>query len=118
MHQLLQEVEAEGQWSGPEGAEVLQGEEAEKRRPPPHRRGVRHPLPAHLKIETITIEPPLRACPACGKLPCRIGEEVSEEIDSVPPPDPPPHRPSQVRLPLRRGGGGRRAAAATPDPPK
>jgi len=85
MHQLLQDVEAEGQRPGPESAEVVvEGEEPESRRPPQRRRGVRHPLPAHLEIETITIEPKLSACPACGKLPCRIGEEVSEEIDLVP----------------------------------
>ena len=83
MHQLLQDVEAEGQRPGAESAEVLEGKEAEKR-PLQRRRGVRHPLPAHLKIETVTIEPPLRACPACGKLLCRIGEEVSEEIDLIP----------------------------------
>jgi transposase len=84
MHQLLQDVEAEGQGPGPESAEVFEGEEPENRRPQQRRRGVRHPLPAHLEIATITIEPELRACPACGKLPCRIGEEVSEEIDLVP----------------------------------
>jgi len=84
MHELLQDVEAEGQRPGAESAEVVEGEEPENRRPPQRRRGVRHPLPAHLEIETITIEPELRACPACGKLPCRIGEEVSEEIDLVP----------------------------------
>jgi len=84
MHELLQDVEAEGRRPGAESAEVVEGEEAENRRPPQRRRGVRHPLPAHLKIETVTIEPELRACPACGKLPCRIGEEVSEEIDLVP----------------------------------
>ena len=83
MHQLLQDVEAEGQRPGAESAEVLESKEAEKR-PPQRRRGVRHPLPAHLKIETVTMEPPLRACPACGKLLCRIGEEVSEEIDLIP----------------------------------
>jgi len=50
MHQLLQDVEAEGQRPGAESAEVLESKEAEKR-PPQRRRGVRHPLPAHLKIE-------------------------------------------------------------------
>jgi len=84
MQQLLQDVEGEGQRPDPESAEVVEGEEPENRHPPQRRRGVRHPLPAHLEIETITIEPKLSACPACGKLPCRIGEEVSEEIDLVP----------------------------------
>lgn len=47
-------------------------------------RRVRHPLPAHLETETITIEPELAPCPCCGEMPTRIGEEVSEEIDFIP----------------------------------
>lgn len=48
------------------------------------RRGGRHPLPAHIETETITIEPELVPCPCCGVMPVRIGEEVSEEIDFIP----------------------------------
>ena len=60
---------------------------ARSRRP----RRVRHPLPAHLETETITLEPEgitlepePTACPRCAKVPRRIGEEVTEEIDLVP----------------------------------
>jgi len=45
---------------------------------------VRHPLPVELETETVTIEPDLSPCPCCGKMPGRIGEEVTEEIDIVP----------------------------------
>ena len=48
------------------------------------RRGPRHPLPAHIETETITIEPELVPCLGCGKMPERIGEEVTEEIDFIP----------------------------------
>jgi len=73
----------------PVGVEVLveDGATARPRRP----RRVRHPFPAHLETETITLEPEgitlepePRACPRCAKVPRRIGEEVTEEIDLVP----------------------------------
>ncbi|MBM3791174.1 MAG: IS66 family transposase, partial [Acidobacteria bacterium] len=48
------------------------------------RRSARHPLPVHLETETVTIEPELTPCPCCGKMPVRIGEEVTEEIDLIP----------------------------------
>jgi transposase len=48
------------------------------------RRGGRHPLPSHIETETVTMEPDLVPCPCCGKMPERIGEEVTEEIDFIP----------------------------------
>ena len=56
----------------------------ERRNRAARRRGARHPLPVHLATETVTIEPKLTPCPCCGKMPVRIGEEVTEEIDFVP----------------------------------
>lgn len=50
------------------------------------RRGKRNPLPAHL--ERIEIEHDLKdaekACPACGCERCRIGQEVSEQLEYFP----------------------------------
>lgn len=45
----------------------------------------RHPLPEHLERRTTILEPEgLAPCSRCGRLPGRIGEEVSEELDYVP----------------------------------
>jgi transposase len=73
----------------PDGIEVLVDDAATAR--PRRARRVRHPLPAHLETETITLEPEgitlepnPTACPRCARVPRRIGEEVTEEIDLVP----------------------------------
>ncbi len=84
MNQLIQDMEAEAQQPGPESDEVLVDEDSDKRRKKKQPRRVRHPLPVHLETETITIEPDLTPCRRCGKIPPRIGEEVTEEIDMVP----------------------------------
>ncbi len=81
MNQLLADMEAESQQAAPDSADVLDEEDARKRST---RRKTRHPLPVDLETETVTIEPDLAPCPCCGKMPVRIGEEVSEEIDIVP----------------------------------
>lgn len=45
----------------------------------------RHPLPEHLERRTTILEPEgLAPCSLCGRMPGRIGEEVSEELDYVP----------------------------------
>jgi len=49
-----------------------------------HAPRARHPLPIHLETQTVVLEPELTPCPCCGKMPERIGEEVTEEIDIVP----------------------------------
>lgn len=85
MDQLIEDMEADAQRPNPESDEALTDEEAgKKREPKERRRGVRHPLPANLETETITIEPALSPCACCGEVPHRIGEEVTEEIDFVP----------------------------------
>jgi transposase len=82
---LSQDLEAETKRPDPASDGVLDEEEEKKeKRNRTVRRRVRHPLPAHLETETVTIEPDIKHCPCCGKLPEKIGEEVSEEIDYVP----------------------------------
>lgn len=82
MNQLLADMEAESQQPAPDSADVLEPEESPKESK--RHRKTRHPLPAEMETETITIEPDLAPCPCCGKMPGRIGEEVSEEIDIIP----------------------------------
>jgi transposase len=83
---LNADLEAEAQRTGVASDGVLDEEHEagiKEKRPRPVRR-VRHPLPSHLEIETVTIEPEITPCPGCGKMPERIGEEISEEIDYIP----------------------------------
>jgi transposase len=82
MNQLIADMEADSQQPAPDSDGVLDEEESQK--PSKRRRKTRHPLPVDLETETVTIEPDLIPCPCCGKMPGRIGEEVSEEIDIVP----------------------------------
>jgi transposase len=78
---VLQDMETETQRSVPDSNDVLEEEDPPASKP---RRRMRHPLPAEMETETIRIEPELAACPCCGKMPVRIGEEVTEEIDRIP----------------------------------
>jgi predicted RecB family endonuclease len=41
-----------------------------------HRKPARRPLPDHLPRETQTYEPEQAACPECGGVLCRLGEDV------------------------------------------
>lgn len=51
---------------------------------PGRARRTRHPLPAHLEVQTTVLEPQIKpVCPRCGQVRC-IGEEVTEEIDVIP----------------------------------
>lgn len=85
---LNQDLEAEAQRPEAAGEGVLdedeEGKDEEQKKRPRRRRGRRHPLPTHIETETITLEPELVPCPCCGKMPERIGEEVTEEIDFIP----------------------------------
>jgi len=83
---LNQDLEADTQRQDAASDGVLdEDEEDEKQKKRTgKRRGGRHPLPAHIETETITIEPDLAPCPCCGNLPEPIGEEVTEEIDFIP----------------------------------
>jgi len=84
LKQVIDDMKAEAE-RAPDSDQVLSEEEESpnrKPRKPASRR--RHPMPVHLETETITIEPNPAPCPGCGKMPNRIGEEVTEEIDFIP----------------------------------
>jgi transposase len=83
---LNQDFEAEAQRPDAASDGVLGEDEEDKKNKKcgQRRRGVRHPLPTHIETETITIEPELVPCLCHGRMPERIGEEVTEEIDYIP----------------------------------
>jgi transposase len=82
---VIDDLKAEAERPAPDSDEVLSEEEEppKRKRPTPIPRR-RHPVPAHLETETVTMEPDLSPCACCGKMPHRIGEEVTEEIDFIP----------------------------------
>lgn len=90
LKQLLADAEAEAE--RPEAAsdgvleEETESSEGEKTRKKSRRkrRRNRHSLPTHLETETVILEPELKPCDCCGRMPVRIGEEVSEEMDLIP----------------------------------
>lgn len=86
LSKLNQDLEAEAERPAAASDEVFdeEAEDQKKRSRTRRRRGARHPLPAHLETETVTIEPEIAPCSGCGKMPERIGEEVSEEVDLIP----------------------------------
>jgi len=88
LSRLNQDLEADAQRPDAASDGVLdedeEGQKKKKHSRTARRRGARHPLPAHLETETVTIEPEIKPCPCCGKMPERIGEEISEEIDFIP----------------------------------
>src|SRR5581483_1639151 len=49
------------------------------------RKAVRRPLPEHLPREVEIHEPPREGCPACGAALSKLGEDVSEVLEYVPP---------------------------------
>ena len=81
LKKLNKDLQEEAQRPAPLSDQILEREDRASRR---GKRRVRHPLPAHLETETVTIEPEEKVCPCCGKPLERIGEEVSEEIDLIP----------------------------------
>jgi transposase len=85
LSKLHEDLEAEARRPAAASDGVLDEEEKDKKKEK-QRRAVRrrHPLPVHLETETVTIEVQLAPCPCCGRMPERIGEEVSEEIDLIP----------------------------------
>jgi transposase len=83
---LNQDLQAEAQRPDAVSEEVLdeEAEDDKTKKRDRSRRVARHPLPTHIETETVTIEPELVPCQCCGKMPERIGEEVTEEIDFIP----------------------------------
>jgi transposase len=51
--------------------------------PPPPRRPVRGPLPAHLPRDRVVVPSP-SACPCCGARLSKLGEDVTETLEVVP----------------------------------
>jgi transposase len=84
LQNVINDMEAEAKRVAPDSDQVLSEEQPPKSKPrkPASRR--RHPMPVHLETETITIEPDRTPCSCCGKMPHRIGEEVTEELDFIP----------------------------------
>ena len=82
LNELNKDLQDEAQRPDSASDEVLQEEESTSRKK--RRRPARHPMPAHLETETVTIEPEAKACPCCGKPLEQIGEEVTEEFDMIP----------------------------------
>ncbi len=83
LEQLNRDMEDENRRPQPTSREVLVDDEDVGKGTDGKSRA-RHPLPVHLEVETKVIEPELGPCPCCGKMPTRIGEEVTEEIDLIP----------------------------------
>lgn len=81
---VIDDMKAEAERPAPDSDQVLSDEEPPKQKQRKQTPRRRHPMPAHLETETVTIEPDLEPCRCCGKIPNRIGEEVTEEIDFIP----------------------------------
>ena len=84
LEQLNRDLEADAQRPDAASDGVLDEDDKKEKKRRRSGRRQRHPLPVQLETETVTIEPEIAPCPCCGKMPERIGEEVSEEIDLVP----------------------------------
>ena len=82
LNELNKDLQEDAQRPDSASDEVLQEEEPGSRKK--RRRPARHPMPAHLETETVTIEPEGKTCPCCGKPLEQIGEEVTEEFDMIP----------------------------------
>jgi transposase len=82
LNELNKDLQEDAQRPDPVSDEVLQEEESTSRKK--RRRPARHPMPANLETETVTIEPEAKTCPCCGKPLEQIGEEVTEEFDMIP----------------------------------
>jgi transposase len=82
LNELNKDLQEDAQRPDSASDEVLQEEEPASRKK--RRRPARHPMPAHLETETVTIEPEGKTCPCCGKPLEQIGEEVTEEFDMIP----------------------------------
>jgi transposase len=85
LSQLNQDLVAEAARPVAASDGVLDQDTGEQKKNKRRRTTSRHPLPAHLETETVTIEPEIKPCEHCGEMPERIGEEVTEEIELIPP---------------------------------
>src|SRR5208283_2953876 len=79
--QLTNDAQEQAKSPAPASLEVLEEEEQAKKERRKSKRPSRHPLPATMETETVTLEPENTHCPRCGLEQHRIGEEVSEEFE-------------------------------------
>ena len=76
LEQLANDLQEQAQRPASDSTQVFEA----KRRSRPSR----HPLPATLETETVTLEPESTVCSHCGQAQHRIGEEVTEEFEYIP----------------------------------
>jgi transposase len=84
LEQLADDAQEQAKSPAPASLEVLEEEEQAKKERRKSKRPSRHPLPATMETETVTLEPENTHCPRCGLEQHRIGEEVSEEFEYIP----------------------------------
>ena len=85
LEQLADDAQEQAKSPAPASLEVLEEEEEQaKKERRKSKRPSRHPLPATMETETVTLEPENKDCPRCGLEQHRIGEEVSEEFEYIP----------------------------------
>src|SRR5437667_3148019 len=84
LDQLADDAQEQAKSPAPATLEVLEEEEQAKKERRKSKRPSRHPLPATMETETVTLEPENTHCPRCGLEQHRIGEEVSEEFEYIP----------------------------------
>src|SRR5437773_10604000 len=84
LEQLADDAQEHAKSPAPASLEVLEEEEQAKKERRKSKRPSRHPLPATMETETVTLEPENKHCPRCGLEQHRIGEEVSEEFEYIP----------------------------------
>src|SRR5438874_2041337 len=84
LEQLADDAQEQAKSPAPASLEVLEEEEQAKKERRKSKRPSRHPLPATMETETVTLEPENKYCPRCGLEQHRIGEEVSEEFEYIP----------------------------------
>ncbi len=82
LEQLADDAQEQAKSPAPASLEVLEEEEQAKKERRKSKRPSRHPLPATMETETVTLEPENTHCPRCG--PCRC-EESTVVIAPMPP---------------------------------
>lgn len=84
LQQLLGDAQEQARRSPPLSREVLQAEVAPKEKEPKLRPRRRHPIPVHLEVQRVVLEPENKTCPQCHGEAKKIGQEITTEYDYVP----------------------------------
>src|SRR5947207_4145875 len=84
LEQLADDAQEQAKSPAPASLEVLEEEEQAKKERRKSKRPSRHPLPATMETETVTLEPENKYCPRSGLEQPRSGEEASEEFGKIP----------------------------------